>query len=248
MSGFLDHLFDPQSSGKKGRERIRYREKLRTLIHDAPAVRRLTPQDFPHLITAISATEQLLPTTDLVVERVGESASADRFRDWKTLNPLRPIFRLDPVETEEQVLESRAMGADAFTLVVGWLDLPMLQFLLEVGRDYGIPAILSCQSAEDLALALKVQDGGILWLRDEVHTEALFDLEALKGRHVIYETREKLELNPSWVCGVIQLFDDIPLPPTRERKPAEPKETLDLMEDDDGSDDESLETKDEDKE
>src|SRR5690606_11663429 len=125
--------------------------------------------------------------TELVVERVGETASANRFREWKAENSHRPIWRLDFVATEEQVLECRAMGADAFTLDVPGQDLPMLQFLVEVGRDYGLPAIFSCQTAEDLALALKVQDGGILWLRDELQSEALFDLEALRGRIVLID-------------------------------------------------------------
>lgn len=231
MSGFLDHLFDPASSGKKGRDRIRYREKLRTLIQDAPAVRRLTPHDFPYLIHALPATEQLLPTTELVVERVGETASANRFREWKAENSHRPIWRLDFVSTEEQVLESRAMGADAFTLDVPGQDLPMLQFLVEVGRDYGLPAIFSCQTAEDLALALKVQDGGILWLRDELQNEALFDLEALRGRIVLIDQESPLRLEETWVCGVVQLLQAIVAPAPREPKPERKAEALDAMED-----------------
>ena len=230
MSGFLDHLFDPASSGKKGRDRIRYREKLRTLIQDAPAVRRLTPHDLPFLIHALPATEQVLPTTELVVERVGEAASANRFREWKAEHSHRPIWRLDFVSTEEQVLECRAMGADAFTLDVNRQDLPMLQFLVEVGLDYGLPAIFSCRTAESLALALKVQDGGVLWLRDELLNEALFDLEALRGRIVLIDRVAPLVLQAAWVCGVVQLQQAIEAPPPREPKPERKAEALDAME------------------
>lgn len=213
MSGFLDHLFDPSSSGKKGRERIRYREKLRSLIQDAPAVRRLTPQTLPNLTYACLASGHILPNIELVMEQLGEAASADRFRDWKQNDRVRPIWRLDPVATEEQVLETRAMGADAYTLDVRKHDQASLQFLVEVGRDYGLPAILSCQSPKDLALGLLVQDGGMLWLRGELRSEALFDLEALRGRVLIYEASEELRLSPTWVCSLVQLLDVVPLPP-----------------------------------
>ena len=233
MSGFLDHLFDSASSGKKGRDRIRYRETLKTLIQDAPAVRRLTSPGFPSLIQALPATEQLLPTTELVVSRVGENSTANSFREWKASHSHRPIWRLDFVGSEEQVLESRAMGADAFTLDVAGQDLPMLQLLVEVGRDYGLPAILSCQSAEDLALALKVQDGGILWLRGELQNEALFDLEALRKRIVLIDSLLPIVLNSSWLCGVIHLASEIPLPPPREARRESKSEVLDAMEEDD---------------
>lgn len=211
MSGFLDHLFDPSSSGKKGRERIRYREKLRSLIQDAPAVRRLTPQPLPNLTYARLASGKILPPIDLVMEQIGEAASADRFRDWKQKDRIRPIWRLDPVASEEQVLETRAMGADAYTIEVRKHDQASLQFLVEVGRDYGLPAILSCRSPEDLALGLLVQDGGILWLRGELQNDGLLDLETLRGRTLIYEATEELQLSPSWVCSLIQLLDSIPL-------------------------------------
>ncbi len=211
MSGFLDHLFDPSSTGKKGRERIRYREKLRGLIQAAPPVRRLSPQDFPNTSLARIATGKILPAVELVVERVGETASANAFRAWKQSDRIRPIWRLDAISTEEQVLETRAMGADAYTLDVRKHDQASLQFLVEVGRDYGLPAILDCRSPEDLALALLVQDGGILWLRAEVQAPALFDLESLRGRTLFYETHAPLPLQTSWVCSLIQLLDAVPL-------------------------------------
>ena len=213
MSGFLDHLFDPSSSGKKGRERIRYREKVRSLIQDAPAVRRLTPLPLPNLTYARLASGKILPDIDLVMDQIGEAASADTFRIWKQGDKIRPIWRLDPVASEEQVLETRAMGADAYTLEVRKHDQASLQFLVEVGRDYGLPAILSCRTPEDLALGLLVQDGGILWLRGELQTDGLFDLETLRGRTLIYESTEELQLSPTWVCSVIQFLDAIPLPP-----------------------------------
>ena len=211
MSGFLDHLFDPSSSGKKGRERIRYREKLRGLIQDAPAVRRLTPHDSPHLTLASFARGNILPPVELVVEQIGEPASADRFREWKQNDRIRPIWRLDPIATEEQILETRAMGADAYAVDVRKHDQALIQFLVEVGRDYGLPAVLSCQSPEDLALGLQIQDGGILWLRGEIQSEALFDLDTLRGRTVLIESRDELEVLPSWVCSVIQLMETLPL-------------------------------------
>lgn len=213
MSGFLDHLFDPSSSGKKGRDRIRYREKLRVLISDAPAVRRLSPQSLPNLTYAQLATGNILPKVELVMELVGETASAIRFRDYKQSDRVRPIWRLDPIASEEQVLETRAMGADAYTLEVRRHDQASLQFLVEVGRDYGLPAILSCLSPEDLALGLLVQDGGILWLRGELQSDALFDLEVLRGRTVMVDSPEPLVLSPSWVSSVIQLLEEMPLPP-----------------------------------
>ncbi|RYZ51867.1 MAG: hypothetical protein EOP07_20560 [Proteobacteria bacterium] len=148
MSEFLDHLFDSQASGKKGRERIRYREKLRSLITDAPPVRRLIPQDIPSLTFASLAAGKNLPRVELVMDQIGEAARADSFREWKRNDELRPIWRLDPVSSEEQVLETRAMGADAYMIEVRKHDQAGLQFLVEVGRDYGLPAILSCREED----------------------------------------------------------------------------------------------------
>jgi hypothetical protein len=219
MSGFLDHLLDPESTGKPGREKIRYKESLRSLIREAPPVRRLAHPATPYIIEAHLAHVNVPPTAELLVDRVGEGSSADRFREWKSLHPSLPVWRLDPVVSEEQVLETRAMGADALTLDVGGHDLPMLQLLLEVGRDYGLPAVLSCRTPEDLALALKVQDGGIIWLRDELRTAGLFDLESLSGRQVLIENQRPFAMDPNWVCGVVQLYAELPLPPKREPPP-----------------------------
>ncbi len=216
MSGFLDHLFDPKASGKSGRERLRYRETLRTLIQDAPAVRRLPVFDFPFLVTASSASEQKFPTSELSYALIGEQARSESFRVWKQAQAL-PIYRLDPIESEEQVLETRGMGADAFTLEVGSHDLAMLQFLLEVGRDYGLPAVLSCRTPDDLALALKVQDGGMIWLRAELQNLNLLDLTLLKERIVLIESETEIELNSEWVCGVIRIGETLALQPLKEK-------------------------------
>ncbi len=216
MSGFLDHLFDPAGSGKKGRERGRYREKLRVLIQDAPAVRRLPPQNPPSLILANSASGQILPRSELVVKQIGEAASADHFREWKRNDSVRPIWRLDPITTEEQVLETRAMGADAYAIAVGKHDQAMTQFLVEVGQDYGLTSVLLCETPEDLAMALRILDAGVLWLRGELAAEQLLDWESFKNRIILIELTDELALDPNWVCSVVQLLD--PLPATQAQE------------------------------
>lgn len=212
MSDFFDHLFDPAGSGKRAREQIRYKERIRALILEAPAVRRLphpaSPEIFTALVlpTASLPSDRRFPGIELILQEAGadkESSSVSNFRRWKEFDKTIPIWRMDSVRSEEQVLETRAMGADAYCLDVAGADLASLQFLVEVGRDYGLPAMLRCGSAEDLALALEVQDAPYLRLEGEVASPSLLSLDRLKNRTVMMSCDPQIAVQEDWVCSLI---------------------------------------------
>jgi hypothetical protein len=209
MSDFFDHLFDPSGSGKRAREQIRYRERIRALILEAPAVRRIPPPLSPEIIPALILPQAFVPSDsrfrpyEVFLQDLGSENGVNNFRQWKNQDQTRPIWRTDPIGSEEQVLETRAMGADAYCLDVKGGDLAALQFLVEVGRDYGLPAVLCCESAEDLALALQVQDAPYLRLRGEVASIQLLSLDRLKDRIVIMPLDSRATVDPDWVCSLI---------------------------------------------
>lgn len=210
MSDFFDHLFDPAGSGKRGRDQIRYKERIRALILEAPAVRRLPHADHPEIFSslllpkAFAPTNRVIQTFDLLLQEASpENKGASNFRQWKDVDKARPIWRMDPISSEEQVLETRAMGADAYCMDMLNGDLAAIQFLVEVGRDYGLPAILCCRSAEDLALALQVQDAPYLRLEGEVASLALLSLDRMKKRIVMMHCDPSTQIESDWTCSLI---------------------------------------------
>lgn len=64
-----------------------------------------------------------------------------------------PIIRRDFIVDEYQIYESRAAGADSFTLHVGLHDVPSLQYHLELGRELGMEALILAQTEAELQLA-----------------------------------------------------------------------------------------------
>ncbi len=66
-----------------------------------------------------------------------------------------PVLRKDFVIDEYQIYEARAAGADSFLLISGVLDFAQLQYFCEIGRDFGMEALVECHNREEVDAALK---------------------------------------------------------------------------------------------
>ena len=66
-----------------------------------------------------------------------------------------PILRKDFIIDEVQVLESRALGADAILLIMRILDEAQLEHLLEVARGLGMEVLVEVHTEKDLKKVLK---------------------------------------------------------------------------------------------
>jgi indole-3-glycerol phosphate synthase len=80
----------------------------------------------------------------------GESEHLSRVRQAVAVPVLRKDFILDEV----QVLETRALGADAYLLIVAALEPPLLDELLAAGRELGMDALVEVHDEGELATAL----------------------------------------------------------------------------------------------
>lgn len=80
----------------------------------------------------------------------GEPAHLSLVREAVSLPVLRKDFILDDV----QVVEARAMGADAYLLIVAALEPALLGELLAAGRDLGMDALVEVHDGPELDTAL----------------------------------------------------------------------------------------------
>ena len=80
----------------------------------------------------------------------GETSFVDSIRQSVTLPLLRKDFILDEI----QVVETRALGADAFLLIVAALEPPRLRYLMKAGQEMGMDVLVEVHDEEELATAL----------------------------------------------------------------------------------------------
>lgn len=67
-----------------------------------------------------------------------------------------PILRKDFIIDERQVVESRAIGADALLLIVAALEISQLEALLAAAREVGIAALVEAHDPAEAAIAVEV--------------------------------------------------------------------------------------------
>ena len=79
---------------------------------------------------------------------------------------LRKEFHLDPY----QVLEARALGADAYLLIVKTLDAPSLRALIQAGQDLAMAAFVEVTDEAELETALTVGAAAIGINNRDLHT------------------------------------------------------------------------------
>jgi len=80
----------------------------------------------------------------------GETAFLSRVRAAVAL----PVLRKDFILHQVQVLESRAIGADAYLLIVAALEGAQLEDLLDAGRELGMDALVEVHNERELEAAL----------------------------------------------------------------------------------------------
>ncbi len=196
MADFFDHLWDQFHEPSSQKQRVQYRERIKTLIPESPPPRLLGPckDGRPRYCTYLKSapdpesfqSESKYAEVFLIDLANEEAAEAGWFRQAKLQEARRPFWRKDPLKDEIAVLESRAMGADAYCLSMSELDQALTQFLVELGRDYGFPAILLCQTEEELARALQIKDLSYYWLCGELVAPQLLELDFFRGKTVIF--------------------------------------------------------------
>ena len=114
-------------------------------------------------------------------------AQAEWFYLAKQANKTSSFLRWDVSQSEAEVLESLAMGADAYSLLVEAHDAAALQYLCELGADYEVPALLHCFNEHHLAQALLVETATILYLAGELAQPQLLDLPIFRGHTVLIQ-------------------------------------------------------------
>ena len=67
-----------------------------------------------------------------------------------------PLLRKDFILDEVQVLESRAVGADAILLIMGILDEEKMQSLYKTARDLGMDVLVEVHTEKELKKVLKM--------------------------------------------------------------------------------------------
>jgi indole-3-glycerol phosphate synthase len=65
-----------------------------------------------------------------------------------------PVLRKDFLVTEYQIVEARALGADAVLLIVAALDPASLRALIDVARAHGLLPLVEAHSREEIGVAL----------------------------------------------------------------------------------------------
>jgi len=73
-------------------------------------------------------------------------------KDCKRATSL-PILRKDFIDSEYQIYEARAFGADAVLLIVAWLEPCMLKKLLDVTEELGMDALVEVHCEKELDIA-----------------------------------------------------------------------------------------------
>ncbi len=68
-----------------------------------------------------------------------------------------PVLRKDFVVDPYQVLQARALGADAILLIVAALDAPLLQELEQLAHAWGLAVLVEVHNAQELEQALQLQ-------------------------------------------------------------------------------------------
>ncbi len=68
-----------------------------------------------------------------------------------------PLLRKDFILDDAQVVEARALGADAYLLIVAALDAAGLEDLLAAGRDLGMDALVEVHNERELQTALSAR-------------------------------------------------------------------------------------------
>jgi len=85
----------------------------------------------------------------------GFGGSADHLLEAREAAPGVPVLRKDFVIDEHQVVEARALGADAVLLIVAALEPVQLRRFVDLAHEHGLQALVEAHDEAELATALE---------------------------------------------------------------------------------------------
>lgn len=199
MKDFLDVLLEQMQKPRSTQDEAVYLNRLKSLATTAPPVRPLLQRgdDQPILAATVhtapdSRLSQVRPDVDLLFFELKDDRGEPRwFRQAKALDLQRVFGRWDALPGEAQVLETIAMGADLYALQASDHDAAALQYLAEVGVDYGVPALLRCHTEEALARALFIKADVWIGLEGPMAEPSLLELPIFCQRKVLLPCRDR---------------------------------------------------------
>ncbi len=192
MADFFDHLWQQMHEPRSARDRMQYLGRLRSFIAEGSPTR-ILPRPAPASVNQVKMFQEPKLFDESGVWAFDRRHQLDFEPQWiraaKEKDSHSFFVRLDPLRDEAEVLETRAMGADAYTIDVGALDTATVQFLIEVGVDFAFPALLICRHEEELARTLTIHKQAHILLVGDLAVPELLELELLSGRHVWFDAR-----------------------------------------------------------
>ena len=153
---FVDWIFDKEASSFSSREHKFQKDRVRTVLERVAPAKKLSSQfgKESHLLCAnlgLGDLPQELVWSDATIIHLEniEAASLQQLSQLQeSLNDTILLAR-PKVQDELAVLECRASGADVFILNTYSHSLEEVQYLVEVGRDYGMESALAIKTVED---------------------------------------------------------------------------------------------------
>ena len=112
-------------------------------------------KDFSHLELAKTFKKLKANAISVVTEEDFFLGKINYIEDIKKQVKL-PVLRKDFILEEVQILESRAVGADAVLLIMGILDEEKLKNLYSFTRDLGMDALVEVHTEKELKKVLKI--------------------------------------------------------------------------------------------
>ena len=152
---FADWLFDEQAASSADREHKYQKDRF------AQFSSRYLPLIISQVNLAIAQTflsnleEICLSKTEPWIDAFILDLDDQNTTSLQKLNQLRVecpnivIMARSSMQDELSVLECRASGADTFVINTAVLTIEEIQYLVEVGRDFGMESILSVKSVDD---------------------------------------------------------------------------------------------------
>ena len=153
---FSDWLFDEQAASSADRDHKYQKDRIRALLEQIPAANHLSSifsdsRNFLCLNSEEICLSKIEPWIDAFILDLDDqnTTSLQKLNQLRVECPNIVIVARSSVQDELSVLECRASGADTFVINTAVLTIEEIQYLVEVGRDFGMESILSVKSVDD---------------------------------------------------------------------------------------------------
>jgi indole-3-glycerol phosphate synthase len=180
LAPILDELLGQAREQTERRRRVYPSASLERLIAQrGPALEFRAAIRKPHRISVIAEMKRRTPALGLISARYrpgeiarayadggadaisvlthqgGFGGSPEHLREVRQAAPTLPVLRKDFVVDEHQLLEARALGADAVLLIVAALQPARLRTLVAAAHACGLQALVEAHDEAELASALE---------------------------------------------------------------------------------------------